>query len=342
MATQQTAKEAPGKPGNGNPVQTTAIPQPSALALYKRDVVDAVAEKVQQYIQKGELHLPKNYSPDNALKSAWLILQNTEDKDHNKAMTVCTRDSVANSLLDMIVQGLNPTKKQCYFIVYGKTLTCQRSYFGSMAVAQMVNPNIVEFAYAVVYEGDKFKYGIKNGKKTVTLHEQDIDNVDKTKIKAAYCIALDRDGNSIRTEIMNFEEIKQAWKQSKMRPIDDNGKVKEDSTHGKFSAEMSLKTVINRCCKALINASSDNQLLLDRINRNEDLSDAVAVEAEISESANAGEVLDISTNDSASTEEKVPEQSEVDTTEKKDNAPQGQPTGENLFGKEVATRKPSF
>jgi len=43
----------------------------------------------------------------------------------------------------------------------------------------MVNPLIDDFSYAAVYEGDVFKYGIKNGKKTVLEHEQELGNVDK-------------------------------------------------------------------------------------------------------------------------------------------------------------------
>jgi recombination protein RecT len=56
---------------------------------------------------------------------------------------------------------------------------------------------------------------------------------------------------------------------------------------------MCLKTVINKCCKLIINASSDNALLLDRINKNEDLADRAEVEAEIEENANTGAVLEI-------------------------------------------------
>jgi recombination protein RecT len=37
-------------------------------------------------------------------------------------LQACTRDSIANALLDMAVQGLNPAKKQGYFIAYGKQL----------------------------------------------------------------------------------------------------------------------------------------------------------------------------------------------------------------------------
>ena len=263
------------------------------LALSKRDFVDVVATKVRGFMDNGELFLPKHYSPDNALKAAWLQLQSVVDKDGKLALQACTRDSIANALLDMIVQALNPMKSQCYWIVYGNKLTCQRSYMGAMAVAQMVEPKIGEFAFAVVYEGDIFKYGIKNGKKFVSEHTQDLDNVDKKKIKGAYCIALDNAGEPMRTEILTIAEIHQAWKQSKMNPFDDKGNIKDSSTHGKFTSQMALKTVINRTCKLIINASSDNALLLERINRNEDLADAAEAEAAIAENANTGPVLEI-------------------------------------------------
>lgn len=256
-------------------------------------IVDIVAGSIRKYIDRGELCLPNNYNVSNALKSAWLVLQSTVDKDGKPALEVCTRQSIANALLDMIVQGLNPMKKQNYFIVYGKTLTCQRSYFGSMAVAKMVQPKIDDFAFACVYEGDAFKYGIKNGRKIITEHEQDIQNINKKKIIAAYCIALNREGEPYRTEIMTIDEIHQAWKQSKMNPFDDKGNLKDFSTHGKFTGDMALKTVINKCCKAIINASSDNVLLLESMNRNDDLADRAETEAEIEENANTGKVLTI-------------------------------------------------
>jgi len=323
MATKEKEKTTvPAKSGNGEPTdKTTTVVNP--LALYKRDVVDAVAAKVHQYIQNGEMNLPTNYSPNNALKSAWLILQNTVDKDKKPALTICTRNSVANSLLDMIVQGLNPGKKQGYFIVYGNTLVFQRSYFGAMAVAQMVNPDIGDFAYAVVYQGDKFKYGIEKGKKVIHTHEQDLENVDKKNIVAAYCIILDKKGDPMKTEIMTWDEIKQAWRQSKMNPIDDKGEIKTDSTHGKFTADMALKTVINKACKIIINASSDNTLLLERINRNEDLADAAAARVEIEENANLGEVLTIEAE-----AEQMPVESGVDESPPQSDEPTVEKTEE--------------
>jgi recombination protein RecT len=87
----------------------------------------------------------------------------------------------------MVVQGLNPDKKQCYFIVYGNKLQMQRSYFGSMAVAKAVNPEIEDIYADVIYEGDEFEYCKVRGRNVVVKHIQTIENVKKDKIKAAYC-----------------------------------------------------------------------------------------------------------------------------------------------------------
>jgi recombination protein RecT len=272
-------------------------PEKKNTPAVEKSVVDIVSEKVYEFLRSGELDLPKNYSVDNALKSAYLTLNTVQDKDKNPVMTdgkltgVCTKASIANAILDMVVQGLNPGKKQCYFIVYGKTLSCQRSYFGSMAVAEMVNPEIKDWGHDVVYEGDDFSFGIHNGKKAVIEHIQRLENMDKLKIVAAYAMALDKNGNPIRTEIMTIEEIHQAWKMSKMKPIDDQGNLKPDSTHGKFARDMALRTIINKVAKFIINASSDNALLLERINRAEDFADAAGVQAEIEEKANSGSVI---------------------------------------------------
>jgi recombination protein RecT len=300
MATQTAGKEKASVPATTGAKVPAADKKPT-LAMEAKSIVDAVESRIQAFMKAGQLDMPKDYSVSNALKSAWLVLQGVKDKNDKPALQVCTRDSIANSLLDMVVQGLNPQKKQGYFIVYGQTLTFQRSYFGAMAVTKMVNPKVGDFAYAVVYEGDTFKYGIKDGRKMVTLHEQDIKNVKKDNIIAAYCIVFDTNNEIIKTEIMTVDEIHAAWKKSKTA-YDDNGKLKAISTHAQYSADMSLRTVINKACKFIINASSDNALLLERINRNEDLADAAAVQEEIAENANTGDVLQITDATEAASE----------------------------------------
>src|SRR5690606_14857095 len=165
----------------------------TAHAMLKRLTVDVVARRINELMRSRELHLPADYSVQNALKSAWLILQEVKDKDGRPALQVCTRDSIANALLDMAVQGLNPAKRQCYFISYGNQLVCQRSYFGDMALVKRVLPK-ADIWYGVVYEGDVFEYTIERGRRVITKHEQRVENIDPARIRAAYCVIEPGDG----------------------------------------------------------------------------------------------------------------------------------------------------
>ena len=90
--------------------------QPQEALAVQKDVVDSVLAKINTFEESGELKLPANYSAPNALKSAWLILQDAVDKNNQPVLVSCTRESIANSLLSMVVQGLSPVKNQCYFI----------------------------------------------------------------------------------------------------------------------------------------------------------------------------------------------------------------------------------
>ena len=263
----------------------------SQLALVKKDTVDIVAQKVRQFQQSGEIHLPAGYSADNAMKSAWLMLQSTKDRNGKIVLESCTKDSIANSLLDMVVQGLNVAKKQGYFIAYGTQLAFQRSYFGTMAVAMQVDDTIQEIIAEVVYEGDLFEFEIVRGKKEITKHKQTLDSINSKKIKAAYCMVVDENGEIRKTEIMTFDEIKQAWKQSPTNPVNEKGEIKVGSTHDKFIAEMAKKTVINKACKPIINSSSDKHLLM-AVNRGDGARAQDDVQTEIEEKANK-EMLDV-------------------------------------------------
>lgn len=269
----------------------------SQLALIKKDTVDVVAAKIREFQDRGEIHFPANYSPENAMKAAWLILQNTTDRNGKPALEVCTRDSIANALLDMVVQGLNPQKKQGYFIVYGRQLVFQRSYFGTMAVTKRVTGAKDIFAQ-VVYEGDEFEYEIVRGKKQITKHVQTLKSISSGNIVAAYCTIVFPD-DSEYTDIMTMEEIRQSWKMSKQNPN------KEGSTHQSFPQEMAKRTVINRACKSYLNSSDDGSLLMRHFRRQDEIIDEAEVEYEITENANR-EPIDIEANpvhDPVSTEE---------------------------------------
>ncbi|MFD0825819.1 recombinase RecT [Neobacillus sp. M.A.Huq-85] len=259
------------------------------LALIKKDTVDVVAAKVKEFQEKNELHFPANYSPENAMKSAWLILQTTKDRNQKAALEVCTKDSVANALLDMVVQGLNPTKKQGYFIVYGNQLTFQRSYFGTMAVTKRVT-GAKSIDAAVIYEGDDVDYEMINGRITNLTHKQKFGNINKDKILGAYATIVMADG-TVYHELMTIDELRKAWSKAQFW-AKGQAVEKEGSTHDEFKQEMAKKTVINRACKKFMNASDDSSLVMQHINRADDSAEEAQLAEEIQNNAN-GEIIDV-------------------------------------------------
>jgi recombination protein RecT len=275
-----------------------AVNQSNALAV-KHETVDLVTARIREFQNRGELYFPSKYVPENALKSAWLILQEAVDKDYKPVLTSCTKESIANALFSMTVQALNPDKRQCYFIAYGNKLTMQRSYFGSMAVAKSVNPDIEDIFADVVYADDDFEYAKVRGKTVISKHVQKLANIKKASIVAAYATVLYRSGRE-ESMIMTLDEIKQSWKQSKMNPVLESGELKAGSTHDKFMAEMCRKTVINRLCKTIINSSDDSNLAVRYAKEAATETQEAEAAAEISEKANkiyvdidTGEVIDV-------------------------------------------------
>ncbi|MBZ9615329.1 recombinase RecT [Clostridium estertheticum] len=261
------------------------------VTVQERNISDKVLGRVQALASKKELILPVNYSMENALKSAYLILSELNDKSGNPVLKSCTEVSIAGSLLDMVVQGLSPVKKQCYFICYGKKLQLMRSYMGTVAVTKRLK-GVKNVIANIIYEGDKFSYklDLETGFKVITEHDQSFENIDNTKIKGAYAIVVLEDGQNY-IEIMNINQIRMAWSKSKT-----GGQVHKD-----FAEEMAKKSVISRACKMFANTSDDSDLLIGAFNNSEEkigeegylLSDVQSdVKDEIKENANKEE-LDI-------------------------------------------------
>lgn len=263
--------------------------QQNQVAVKQKSIADQVQNKVREFQERGELHFPAGYSPDNAVKSAWLVLQEVADRNKRPALAVCTKDSVANALLDMVVQGLNPMKKQGYFIVYGNRLTFQRSYFGTMAVTKRVT-GAKSIDAAVIYEGDDVEYEMKNGRVTNLVHKQKFGNIDKEKIVGAYCIITLPD-NEFYTELMTIDELRKAWSKAQFWGKEQE-KEKPGSTHDEFKQEMAKKTVINRACKKFLNSSDDSSLVMQHFNGSDDRHEDAQLQAEIEENANK-EIIDI-------------------------------------------------
>lgn len=214
------------------------------------NISEQVLSRIEQFQKDGSMILPKNYSVENHMKSAWLALQEVEDKEHHKALQICTKESIANSLLDMVLQGLSVSKKQGYFIMYGNKLIFKRSYFGTIALAKRAGGMVSEPVANVIYDGDDFQYEIdpKTAKVAIVKHSQKLENIDNSKIKGAYALVTLADGTT-QVTIMSMQQIRAAWGQ---------GATKGNSpAHKNFAEEMAKKTVIGRACKAIINSSDD-------------------------------------------------------------------------------------
>ncbi len=235
------------------PEKTTASQIPAVRT--DKTIVDQVLTKVQKFVEYGEIKLPSDYSPENALKSAFLLLQEVKTTDKKPVLESCTKESIANSLLDMVVQGLSPMKKQCAFIAYGDRLQCQREYPGTIALARRY-ANLEDFSANVIYSGDVFKYEVDpvTGRKRIIEHQQDLDNINIANIKGAYAVLMFKDKIS-HVEIMTIQQIQTAWKQGKA-----NG---SSGAHMNFTDQMAIKTVIGRACKNFINSSDDGNLHLE-------------------------------------------------------------------------------
>lgn len=256
----------------------------NAIALIE-NITTAVATQVSGYVTQGSLHLPGNYSAENALKAAMLMLPDIKDSNKVPVLQSCTAESIKGALLSMCVQGLNPDKKQCYFLPYGEKLTLSRSYFGDIAVAKQVDPNIEDIFPAAVFAKDEFSYTIKRGVITDIQHTQKLENKDGP-IKAAYATIIYRDGREIST-VMTMDQIKQSWKQSQTKPVNADGSINPNSTHGKYPEEMSKKTVVHRACKPIIDSSDDGNLVVQYAKQTSNYNDAAEVDEEIRENANS-------------------------------------------------------
>ncbi|MFZ4564048.1 MAG: recombinase RecT [Bacteroidales bacterium] len=266
----------------------------TTVKKFELPMVEKVLTKVNSLKEIGGIALPPDYSAENALRSAWLILQDMKDKTNLAVLKTSTPDSIANALFNMVVQGLNPAKHQCSFIVYGDKLTMQREYAGSIALARRYSA--MKNIYAgVIYKGDVFEYAIDTttGMKKITVHAQRMENLDDAKIIGAYAVVTFDDGG-VNTEIMTMAQIQKSWEQ---------GSTKGQSpAHKNFPGEMAKKTVINRACKLLIAASDDSVLMEPgeegRIGR---------AKAEIDAVANQGSVIDIPDDEPFQVAEEVKE-----------------------------------
>lgn len=236
---------------NNAAAANTQLTSQNATAIRRagENITTQVLERVAAKQKAGELVLPKGYEAGNALNSAWLYLQTIETKTKQKAIDVCTKNSIANALLQMVIKGEH-CGTHCYFIPCGNSLEFWERYTGKLMRAKR-DTNIQSVHAQVIYDGDNFVYTVdENGDYQLVKHETSIDNMDISKIKGAYAVVVNKDG-SRHLEIMTMDMIRKAWGQGAARG--------NSGAHTNFTDQMCKKTIISRACKVALDSTSDGE-----------------------------------------------------------------------------------
>ncbi|MFC2109846.1 recombinase RecT [Bacteroidota bacterium] len=225
----------------------------AAVATIKKDISAQVLNKIDSFQKSGELTLPKDYKVENALKSAYIILSDPK----NDLLKKCTQESVAEGLLKMVIYGVSPIKKQCYFIPYGDKLECSISYAGNIAIAKRYG-GLKWIKGNAIFKGDVFEFEVdqNTGRRKLIKHTQTLESIGSANVIGAYAVYELTDG-SRDMEVMNISQIKMSWGQG--------GSKGNSPAHKNFPDQMAVKTVLNRACKLLI-SSSDDSVLYDPLN----------------------------------------------------------------------------
>ena len=229
------------------------------------DITDVILHKVNTLQQSGMLHLPRDYSPGNAIKAAQLILQEKVDKNGVPVLQSCTRTSVGRSLLKMVLDGMNPLMGHGNFIPHGTTLTWRPEYTGNLMVAKR-DCGLLKNVERCVYEGDEFYYDIIDGVITNLKHIQDPNDIDPDKIRFAYCVLVFSD-DSKHIEVMNMRQIRTSWAQG----------GNETPAHKKFPDQMAEKTVLNRALKVFIKSRTDKMNTVGDFDENDEVTPVGAI-----------------------------------------------------------------
>lgn len=284
------------------------------LATIKKDITTQVLDKITTFEASGELTLPKDYNVQNALKSAYIILSDPK----NDILSKCNKTSVAEALLKMVVYGVSPIKKQCYFIPYGDKLECSISYAGNIAIAKRYG-GLKSIKGNAIFEGDEFEFAVDQatGRKKIISHKQTLESIGSNKIIGAYAVVELKDG-SVDVEVMNINQIKQSWAQG--------GSKGNSPAHKNFPDQMAVKTVLNRACKLLI-SSSDDSVLYDPLDEKEIDTTAEDVKHEVQEKANKkkidfGSVEEAEVVSDEPTEEEMQKAFEEALAEEQNNQPE--------------------
>lgn len=220
-----------------------------------------ISQAIGQYSQMVEnkvFDIPENYSYKNAIQQARYLLTKPAESGKNQGLSiidVCTPQSILQAVMEMAQKGLNPDKKQCYFIPYGNTCTLSVSYQGNVALAKRNGQDIGEIYGYAVYKNDKFEldFDIAKGTYKIKTYVPNVNEWRKDDLIGAFAVITDKAGDVKYTEYMTMEQIRSAWSMGAA-----NG---NSPAHKKFPDQQAIKTVKSRAVKSFVNTADDSEIV---------------------------------------------------------------------------------
>jgi recombination protein RecT len=234
------------KPANtGNTSLTKSQKLEVSNAISNNTIADTILNSMDKLVKQDALVIPKGYNMGNNLKLAYLsIIQNSN-------LTGATNASIGETLVEMVLQALDITKKQCYFVKFGNKCTLMRSYFGDVAVLERTGLVQVNTTKAVVvYDGDTLEVAVEDDDEVLKSFKANPNVFERhnKKIIGAYAVTTLSNGKK-KYVFMSKEEIDKSWSKSK----DPSRNVQKD-----FPQEMAKRTVIRRLTKYIFNFSAND------------------------------------------------------------------------------------
>lgn len=247
----------PNEQVNTAPNTTQAVAEVTqAVKVYDKTIADTVQNRITDLVKAGRLNIPADYSIGNAMSSAYLKLEKTKTRDGKPVLESCTKNSIANTLLDMAIMGLSMSKDQCYPIAYGQELTCFVSVWGKIAAFKRLKGVEGDPVANLIYEGDEVEISNESGELAIASHKQKWESVVKGTITGAYASVTFK--GQKRWAVLPMREILEAWSKSQA-----------DKEHKTFTGEFAKRTALNRLMKSIIKTTSDSDILAETIDENE-------------------------------------------------------------------------
>lgn len=232
-------------------VEKVRVKDQIANAITEKNISDSVLNNLDKLVNENQLSFPVGYNVGNAVKLAYSDIMN------KGFINTCSAGSIANTLIEYAIQGLDIAQNQCYFINYGGKLTMQRSYFGDIYLAKRMGL-IKEAKAYVVRQGEPFEIEMIKDKidgseqLVVKKHVVSFETLDND-IVGAYCYTIQPNGKKEYT-IMTIKQIQKNWDLSK----DNSRKFQKN-----FQEEACKRTVFRRHFKMIFNTALNNEMRED-------------------------------------------------------------------------------